>query len=172
MKNRKWYRVKSFQTTFLDIKKLAWNCCAVETSLLGLIMFSCKCHVKLCVTCHLCSRCGCNHDGKEVEQKISRKRGCKEPKGIEGEPTTKRVCSDQYVNRDIYVSNRILRSASNPLIIPRNEENVYLKTEKYVPVTNITELFQVLGMGVSISVRKRLPAVQVRCDVNKWIDTS
>ena len=136
-------------------------------------MFSCKCHVKLCVTCHLCSRCGCNHDGnKEVEQKISRKRECKEPKGIEGEPTTKRVCSDQYVNRDIYVSNRILRSASNPLIIPRNEENVYLKTEKYVPVTNITELFQVLGMGVSISVRKRLPAVQVRCDVNKWIDTS
>ena len=82
------------------------------------------------------------------------------------------MCSDQYVNRDIYVSNRILRSASNPLIIPRNEENVDLKTEKYVPVTNITELFQVLGMGVSISVRKRLPAVQVRCDVNKWIDTS
>lgn len=47
-----------------------------------------------------------------------------------------------------------------------------MKTEKHVPVTNITELFQVLGMGVSLSVRKSLPAVQVRCDVNKWIDTS
>lgn len=133
-------------------------------------MFACKCHVKLCVTCHLCSRCGCNHDGKEVDQKISRKRGCKEPKGVEGEPKTKRVCPDHYGNRD--VPNRILRSVSVPLIIPITKEKVDLRTETCMPVTNITELFQVLGMYGSLSVRKKLPAVQVRCDVNQWIDTS
>ncbi len=64
------------------------------------------------------------------------------------------MCADQNENGDISASNRILRSASGLLILPKNEERVHLKTEKGVPVTNITELFQVLEMGVSLTVRK------------------
>jgi hypothetical protein len=64
------------------------------------------------------------------------------------------VCADQNGNGDISASNRILRSVSGLLILPKDEERVYLKTEKGVPVTNITELFQVLEMGVSLTVRK------------------
>ncbi len=80
------------------------------------------------------------------------------------------MCADHYGNRD--VSNRILRSVSVPLIIPITKEKIDLRTEKCVPVTNITELFQVLEMDGSLSVRKNLPAVQVRCDVNQWQGTS
>ena len=36
---------------------------------------TCKCHVKRCPTCGACARCGCDHDGRPVEYKITRRKG-------------------------------------------------------------------------------------------------
>ena len=41
---------------------------------------TCRCKVAKCPTCLECSRCGCEHDGKSIEEKM--RRGVGKPRGI------------------------------------------------------------------------------------------
>jgi hypothetical protein len=134
-------------------------------------MTRCECKVKLCGICGKCSRCECNHDGKEVQYKLSRKRGQHGFDAAEAS-SSKRVRDKRYENTRLSTSIPTLRRLSLPPKSVTNEEKETVRITRLVSVSNATELFQALGIQASMSVRKHLPSAEIRCDADKWRDSS
>ena len=78
----------------------------------------------------------------------------------------------QYKNTRLSTSIPTLRRLSLPPKSVTNEEKETVRITRLVSVSNATELFQALGIQASMSVRKHLPSAEIRCDADKWRDSS
>ena len=131
---------------------------------------TCSCKRPCCSQCGACSRCGCDHDGTSVEEKLARRRGGRR---VSSWPVPSRVTETcKAATASTERRKRMLEqgeAVDEHVLLPKKQRS-RKAVSLWAPLTDISDVWHAFGWGTSL--RSNLPGEDKRCIKDRCSDIS